>query len=1517
MQKIIKLLGIAVLLNIAGNIYGQASAGFEVEDGQDSVCVNESVYFINTSDISGCSNPNNVEYYWEFGDGNVSYEENPGYNYDHADDFIVTLTVTCDGFSDSETMTIYVLPTPIAGFEPVSFQGCVPYEHSFVNTTTQEGGGTVDAYLWNFGDGTSSTEENPVHEYTQAGTFSVMLEVANENGCSSTHYLENAIMLSDTPVVSITANPQSWCFSPVDVQFTSDINVSDNLDYTTEWNFGDGSPVSAEENPEHEYSSNGDYDVSLTVEDEYGCTAVVDSLDYIHVHPVVPDFEIYDSEYVLISDNVVCIDQQTYFICNNVGYDVFWDFDNSQTSEQLSVEVIFDNPGTHSITLTLDPGGVCESDTTFDIEVEDPQPGFTIDDDFSCNAPHSVHFTSSANVDVSEYHWIFGDGEDGYGSEIDHTYNNEGQFFPSLEIESTHGCVGSFSGPSVLINSPSALFSIDTTEGCMPLEVAATYDSLTNPDDIVNFTWDFYANISDPNPYPDPFNGGTEESHAYNDTGIFVIELVVEDNNGCRDTAEMELQVGDYQIPMFDSTLYSSEVCPWDSLNFISLSEDSAYIDSYEWLFGDTTHWQWGTSEEHHQYDYTFNQDTGWVQVVHVVEHNGCRDSLFVDSLFYVNGPIIYNISYLHDCDEGNEYLFEVDLVEADNWDWIIRDDGLNIINQQLNTTDSTIIYEFPGTGDYWVIVDAINNVTGCEYRDSIQLHVIEPVASFTLNQSNVCANQEVFFEESGSQNAEEFYWDFGDGNNSGWMPDSQTAHTYHIYGDVDVCLHVRDENGCVDSVCNTLHVAGPDIDITSSYPLEGCTPYDLTIEGVVQADNNISLGVVHVENQNSGWSFTDTVIENGSDSVPFIFNTTLTEEGIYDVLVIAHTAGGCNDTLEVSAFVELISLDAEFVAESFDDQDREVCVGDSIDFIPDVQEAGYDYEWDFGDGTPVSNEMLPVHSYLYPGTYDVSLTISGVGCVETEEKIAYIEVQEANAGFSVLNSSSSCPPLVLSAGDVVVDNPENPATTYVWYSGYMNQQGNGYNAYEFAYYEAGQYYLKLMVETSFGCTAEHQELISVDGPAGDLYVNGEDVESGASVNACLHDTIEFSIENGEDIDSIKWTFGDGATAQGFNVSHVYDYMPNSGNVYRVDPDLYGAGCLDTFRNVKIVIHNVQAAFSFINPETGALADTFGCSPFALDLTNVSMGDSLLYNWSVEGLGTHNELHWDSVLFVNNTQTDSVVDVTLEVENTEVGCWDDTTQQVVIGYVPDPNATPDTIICEGDGFNLHAENGVQYVWYPGLYLSETEVSDPYAVPEEDMTYYVTVTSANECTNRDTVDVTVQYPVVSMLGSSQDTIIIGESVSNYVEIDQPSVEILWSPNTDISCFDCENPTFYPRENRSYMVEVTDSMGCFTEVLNYDIIVDVRYTLDVPKAFTPEGNVVNRMVYVKGMGIKDLKEFAIYNRWGEKLFQTDDINAGWDGYYQGKLQPVDTYAYYVEAEMWDGSIKTKKGTIMLMQ
>lgn len=147
--------------------------------------------------------------------------------------------------------------------------------------------------------------------------------------------------------------------------------------------------------------------------------------------------------------------------------------------------------------------------------------------------------------------------------------------------------------------------------------------------------------------------------------------------------------------------------------------------------------------------------------------------------------------------------------------------------------------------------------------------------------------------------------------------------------------------------------------------------------------------------------------------------------------------------------------------------------------------------------------------------------------------------------------------------------------------------------------------------------------------------------------------------------------------------------------------------------------------------------------------------------------------------------------------------------------------------------------------------------------------------------------------------------------------QDNLTFSWDPPEFISCINRPMPYFSPEESMRYTVTVVDSVQCFRYSYYIDIIVIEKYTLDVPGAFTPLSANGNSIVYADGFGIRKLLEFRIYNRWGEEVFYTDDIKRGWDGYYNGQLQNIDNYSYYVEAVMFNGTIQSKKGHIMLVR
>jgi gliding motility-associated-like protein len=88
------------------------------------------------------------------------------------------------------------------------------------------------------------------------------------------------------------------------------------------------------------------------------------------------------------------------------------------------------------------------------------------------------------------------------------------------------------------------------------------------------------------------------------------------------------------------------------------------------------------------------------------------------------------------------------------------------------------------------------------------------------------------------------------------------------------------------------------------------------------------------------------------------------------------------------------------------------------------------------------------------------------------------------------------------------------------------------------------------------------------------------------------------------------------------------------------------------------------------------------------------------------------------------------------------------------------------------------------------------------------------------------------------------------------------------------------------------------------------------VDVPSAFTPQSGDINSVIQVKGFGMVKLK-WEIWNRWGQKVFETSDQSIGWDGKFKGVLQPMDVYMYTLSVEFFDGRLLSKKGDITLIR
>ena len=142
---------------------------------------------------------------------------------------------------------------------------------------------------------------------------------------------------------------------------------------------------------------------------------------------------------------------------------------------------------------------------------------------------------------------------------------------------------------------------------------------------------------------------------------------------------------------------------------------------------------------------------------------------------------------------------------------------------------------------------------------------------------------------------------------------------------------------------------------------------------------------------------------------------------------------------------------------------------------------------------------------------------------------------------------------------------------------------------------------------------------------------------------------------------------------------------------------------------------------------------------------------------------------------------------------------------------------------------------------------------------------------------------------------------------------------WNPVTDLSCTNCPYPVSNSTVNITYSVTIADNMGCFRTVNTHTIIVELKGTVDVPTAFTPNGDGINDVIYVDGWGIRKLNYFRIFNRWGQLLFESNDIKIGWDGMFNGVPQNMETYVYQVSADAYVDAQKPflKTGTFKLIR
>ena len=401
------------------NIYPQTNPGFIFSN----VCDGNAMTFTNTTTLSS----GNVNYYWTFGDGYYESTINPTHLYSGDGTYLVRLSATTDhNCTDTVSHTILVFPQPVAGFSGNDI--CYTDTFHFLNESAISSG--TMSYVWNFGNGDTSTVETPDYYYFAPGTYTVSLLVVSDSGCSDQIY--KTVNVFSLPNVGFDVNDMCLYDS---ANFVNTSNIqSGNLTY--QWHFGDN-PGSILKNPKHLYDTAGTYSVELVATSGGMCSDSVTKP--LTVFPVPhPDF----------SAPGVCDGAPSYFynqttISSGNIADFLWDFGDGTNSVQENPVQQYLNPGTYNVKLSVTSNNGCVTDTTKQVIVDYmPVANFTVYNVCDKNPVNPSNLSTTEQGSMT-YLWQFGDNDTSIVPEPNHLYASQGTYGITLLVQSEHGCIDS------------------------------------------------------------------------------------------------------------------------------------------------------------------------------------------------------------------------------------------------------------------------------------------------------------------------------------------------------------------------------------------------------------------------------------------------------------------------------------------------------------------------------------------------------------------------------------------------------------------------------------------------------------------------------------------------------------------------------------------------------------------------------------------------------------------------------------------------------------------------------------------------------------------------------------------------------------------------------------------------------------------------------------------------------------------------------------------------------------------
>ena len=804
----------------------------------------------------------------------------------------------------------------------------------------------------------------------------------------------------------------------------------------------------------------------------------------------------------------------------------YWMFGNGNTSTLANnPNTVYTSPGTYTVTLIAINGSSRDTMvmTNYIVVAPSPLPNFTVNTTTGCQTGNTFQFTNTT-PGSNTYTWDFGDGNFSNALNPTHSYGSPGTYTVKLIATNSFGCTRILTQAALITiyPDPVANYTVNRQNACDSTTVFQFSSAALGA---TSHQWTFS------NAY---VTNQVNPAVVFGQYGSFGVTLVVTSANGCTDTITNNnlITIAPPVAPLV--SVNSQSGCAPFNAQFNSTTPDAA---SWLWNFGD------GNTATSEDPNHTYQQPGIYNVSLTVITNSGCTTSVSLPNYITVNAAPVPSFSV------GNTVACSPVLVPFTN-----TTAGTNTYNWSFGNgsyaTTSSASSSYATTGNYTVMLTA-TSPNGCSATASQQINVTAHTitAFFTGNPTTGCAPLPVNFTGASSPLASTWSWNFGNGSTSVLQSPSTT---YNATGNYNVTLIVTSPQGCKDTLTKNAYIK----------VVADTAPYVVPDTMVVCLPPGV-IGFTAPNPANNWWSW--NFGDGGTASVRSPVHT-YTAPGLYTVTLQTAMAGGCSRTYNPFAIVRVVQADTfPLVAIT-----ASPCGPYTVSIAPGGPMVG-SYSWDFGDGF-TSTDPNPSHTYANPGTYVITLQVTGVdGC---------------EVGMSTVVTFGHANPITISDTDACTGDVINfglyPASQFVsatWNFG----DGSTSNQLQptHTYANAGFYPVSVTVVDLNGCTYNYSypTLVKIGNPQPSFTFNPN--------VGCVPFQVQFT-NTSTGASSYSWNFGAAGSSNAAN--------PNlnitAPGVLNVTLNATMNGCTRSLTIPNAITANQAQAFFNFTPTTGCLPMT-------------------------------------------------------------------------------------------------------------------------------------------------------------------------------------------------------------------------------------------------------------------------------------------------------------------------------------